>query len=203
MDGNTMMSPADIAALRGDGDFGGSGGQIWFLLIFVLLGGNGFNAFNGGPAVMPNYVTSAEFQNGMNNQTILSELNQLGLATQNNNYETLQAINQQTMALNQMNNTNQLTAISGFNNLSAQITNQTNTLASKLDQLGYQMQSCCCEIKTQMLQNRLDDAQRENLALRDQISNSDQTRDILGSIGRFVMYAGSGTPTTTSASTGN
>lgn len=152
---------------------------------------------------MPNYVTSAEFQSGMNNQTILSELNQLGLATQNNNYETLQAINQQTMALNQMNNTNQLTAISGFNNLSAQITNQTNTLASKLDQLGFQMSNCCCEIKTQMLQNRLDDAQRENLALRDQIGNADQTRDILGSIGRFVMYAGSGSPSTASASTGN
>lgn len=201
MDGNTMMSPADIAALRGDNDFGGAGGQIWFLLIFVLLGGNGAQNGNNFGA-MPNYVTSAEFQSGMNNQSIMSELNQLSLATQNNNYETLQAINQQTMALNQMNNTNQLTAISGFNNIYSQITNQTNTLASKLDQLGFQMQTCCCDIKTQMLQNRLDDSQRENLALRDQISNSDQTKDILSSIGRFVMYAGSGSPAATTG-TGN
>lgn len=64
----------------------------------------------------------------------------------------------------------------------------------KLDQLGYQLSSCCCEIKTMMLQNRLDEAERKNVTLENQISNNAQTRDILNSLGRFVAYAGSGTP---------
>jgi hypothetical protein len=44
-----------------------------------------------------------------------------------------------------------------------------------------------------MLQNRLDEAERKNVTLENQISNNNQTRDILNSLGRFVAYAGSGT----------
>lgn len=186
MDGNSM-SPADIAALQGN-DMNGSS-WIWFLLIFVLLGWNG----NGGRvAPQPNAVTSQEFQAGMNNQSIMSELNQIALSSQNNNYETLQAINGQTMAMTQMNNQNQLTLMNGLNGVS-----------SKLDQLGFQMQQCCCEIKTTMLQDRLDAAERENLALKNEISNNTQTRDILNSLGRFVAYAGSGTAAGAVATAGN
>ena len=48
------------------------------------------------------------------------------------------------------------------------------------------MQSCCCEIKTQMLQDRLDAAERSNLAKDNQLSNYDQTQTILGQLGRWV-----------------
>jgi len=181
MEGNPMMSPADIAALQGNGMNGG--GWIWFLLIFVLLGWNG-NVGNRGPAPA-NYVTSQEFQSGMNYQSLQNELNQLGIAVNNNNYETLQAINQQTLALNQMNGQNQLNLMNGFNGLS-----------SKLDQLGFTMQNCCCEVKTMMLQNRLDEAERKNVTLEGQISNYNQTQSILSNLGRFVAYAGSGSAPT-------
>lgn len=180
MEGNSMMSPADIAALQNGGMNEGS--WIWFLLIFVLLGWGG-NA--GRPATAPNVVTSAEFQAGMNNQSVMTELNQLALATQNNNYETLQAINGQTMAITQMNNQNQLNLMSGLSGIS-----------SKLDQLGFQMQSCCCDIKTTMLQDRLDAAERENVILRGQVNNAEQTQTILSNLGRFVAYAGSGSAPT-------
>lgn len=176
MDGNSM-SPADIAALQGNDMNGNS--WIWFLLIFVLLGWNGNG--NRGYAPQPSVVTSSEFQQGMNYQSLQTELSQLGIAVNDNNYRTLEAINGQTLALTQMNGQNQLNLMNGFNNLSA-----------KLDQLGYQMSSCCCEIKTMMLQNRLDEAERKNVALENQISNNNQTRDILNSLGRFVAYAGSG-----------
>ena len=175
MDGNSM-SPADIAALQGDNM--NAGGWIWFLLIFVLLGWNGGNR---GYAPQPNVVTSSEFQQGMNYQSLQSELSQLGIAVNDNNYRTLEAINGQTLALTQMNGQNQLNLMNGFNGLS-----------SKLDQLGYQLSSCCCEIKTMMLQNRLDEAERKNVTLENQISNNSHTRDILNSLGRFVAYAGSG-----------
>lgn len=118
----------------------------------------------------------------MNYQSLQTELSQLGIAVNDNNYRTLEAINGQTLALTQMNGQNQLNLMNGFNGLS-----------SKLDQLGYQLSSCCCEIKTMMLQNRLDEAERKNVALENQISNNNQTRDILNSLGRFVAYAGSGT----------
>lgn len=176
MDGNSM-SPADIAALQGDGM--NNGGWIWFLLIFVLLGWNGNG--NRGVAPQPSVVTSSEFQQGMNYQSLQTELSQLGIAVTDNNYRTLEAINGQTLALTQMNGQNQLNLMNSFNGLS-----------SKLDQLGYQLSSCCCEIKTMMLQNRLDEAERKNVALENQISNNNQTRDILNSLGRFVAYAGSG-----------
>ena len=175
MDGNSM-SPADIAALQGDSM--NNGGWIWFLLIFVLLGWNG----NGNRAVAPQpVVTSSEFQQGMNYQSLQSELSQLGIAVNDNNYRTLEAINGQTLALTQMNGQNQLNMMNGFNNL-----------GNKLDALGAEMRSCCCEIKTMMLQNRLDEAERKNVTLENQISNNSQTRDILNSLGRFVAYAGSG-----------
>ncbi len=175
MDGGNMMSPADIAALQGNGM--NEGGWIWFLLIFVLLGWNG----NGNRTPQPNVVTSSEFQQGMNYQSLQTELSQLGIAVNDNNYRTLEAINGQTLALTQMNGQNQVNMMNGFNGL-----------GSKLDQLGYQMSSCCCEIKTMMLQNRLDEAERKNVVLENQIANASQTQTILGNLGRFVAYAGSG-----------
>lgn len=148
-------------------------------MIFVLLGWNGNGNRGYGP--QPSLVTSSEFQQGMNYQSLQTELSQLGIAVNDNNYRTLEAINGQTLALTQMNGQNQLNLMNGFNGLS-----------SKLDQLGYQLSSCCCEIKTMMLQNRLDEAERKNVTLENQISNNSQTRDILNSLGRFVAYAGSG-----------
>jgi hypothetical protein len=177
MDGNTM-SPADIAALQGNDMNGNS--WIWFLLVFVLLGWNG-NGGNRQPVATQQYVTSSEFQQGMNYQSLQNELSQLGIAVNDNNSRTLQAVNDQTLALTQMNGQNNINMMNGF-----------NTIGSKLDALGDQMRSCCCEIKTMMLQNRLDEAERKNVVLEGQIANNNQTQAILNALGRFVAYAGSG-----------
>ena len=50
----------------------------------------------------------------------------------------------------QMGYTNQINAVQGFNQLTQQIA-----------QLGYQMDQCCCSIKTQLLQDKYDEAIRE------------------------------------------
>ena len=86
----------------------------------------------------------------------------------------------------QQNNTNLINAIQGF-----------NTLGQKLDQLGYHMDQCCCEIKTQMLQNRLDDAQAALVAAQGNISNANQSQYILSQLGRFVAWTPSGTQAAT------
>lgn len=198
---NSGLTPADIAALQNNGMNGNEGSWIQFLLIFVLLGWGG--GMNRGPAPMPtNVATQTDVQNAINNQTVNNGLQQIALSSANNNYETAQLIGAQTNALTQQNYSNQINAIQGFNNISTQLMNQTNTLASKLDQLGYQMENCCCSIKTQMLNDRLEDRNRQLLAAQNALSNANQTQQILGNLGRFVAWAGNGTQTTGVVTTG-
>lgn len=200
MDGNSF-SPADLAAVTNNG-MNGEGSWIWFLLIFVLLGwGGGYGNRGGAGPMIPNDIaTQSGVQAAVNNQAINEGLNNIALSSANNNYETAQLINAQTNAFMQQNNTNQINMVQGFNNISNQLMNQTNQLGSKLDQLGYQMDQCCCSVKTQMLQDRLDDRNRQLVEAQNALNNAQQTQTILGNLGRFVAWAGSGSAAVTSAS---
>lgn len=51
------------------------------------------------------------------------------------------------------------------------IQNQTNVLSGQLQQLGAQMNECCCSIKTQMLQQRLEDTQARLVEKQNEISS--------------------------------
>lgn len=88
----------------------------------------------------------------------------------------------------QMGYTNQINAVQGFNQLTQQIA-----------QLGFNMEQCCCSIKTQMLQQELDAERRRNTEQYAEISNLKQTQNILASMGRWVGWAGSGTQGTVPA----
>lgn len=93
------------------------------------------------------------------------------------------------------NNTNLINAIQGFNQVNLGIQNQTNVLSQQLQALQAKLESCCCEIKTQMLTDRLADKQAENVALQNNISNYNQSQYLLGQMGRYVAWAGSGSQT--------
>ena len=173
---------------------------LWFFAIILLAGGNGFN-FGGRPAGPPP-ATQSDLNAAINNQTLQSQLANLGVETANNNYQTAMLLNQQSNLMTQQNNANQINAIQGFNSVVQQLQNQTSALGSKIDNLGYQMENCCCSITTQMLQDRLTDKTAENVKLQNQIDNRDQTQTILSQLGRFVAWAGSGTPTTAGAVSG-
>lgn len=164
---------------------------LWFFAFIFLAGGNGFGGLFGNNRVPmgPPPATQSDLTTGLNNQTMMNELNALGLATANNNYETARLIQDQTMVMQNQNNTNLINVIQGFN--------QVN---SKIDALSYQMQQCCCEIKTQMLQDRLADKTAEALALQTKLDNRDQTQTILNNLGRFVAWAGSGSQTASAQS---
>lgn len=149
---------------------------LWFFAFIFLAGGNGFGGLFGGRPMGPPPVTQSELNEAINNQTILSQLGQ------------------QNDLMLQTNNTNQINMIQGFNSMVQQLQNQTNVLSQQVSQLGYKMESCCCEIKTQMLQDRLTDKTAEAVALQNKIDNRDQTQTILGNLGRFVAWAGSGAP---------
>lgn len=174
------LSNSDVALLsREDGMMGG-GSWMWFLAILILLGGGNLFGNNG------NYVTQAEMTAGLNNQAVQSQLQQISLSSANNNYETAQLINAQTNAMLQQNNTNLINAIQGFNTVNQQIAD-----------LGYRLDKCCCDIKTQLLQDKLEATQSDLFAARTDISNAAQSQYLLGQLGRFVAWTPSGTQAST------
>lgn len=88
----------------------------------------------------------------------------------------------------QQNNTNLINAIQGFNQVNISLQN----IMAKMD-------SCCCDIKTQMLQDRYEDERAKNVALQNEISNFQQSQYILGQMGRWVAWIGSGSQASTAA----
>ena len=171
------LSTSDILALKDNDGFGGENGVIWFLLIIFILGGfgGGFGVGNG------NYVTQAEFNAGLNNQTTQNSLQQLLLSSANNNYETAQLISGLGNNIMSQFFNSQLLAQGRFAAIDQAISN-----------LGFQMEQCCCSIKTQMLQDRYEDARAENVALKGVISNANQTQDLLSTMGRWVGWTPEG-----------
>lgn len=153
---------------------------LWFFAFIFLAGGNGFGGLFGNNRVPmgPPPATQADLTAGLNNQSIMNELNALGLATQNNNYETARLISDQNLLMATQNNTNQINVIQGF-----------NQIAGKIDALSAQIASCCCEIKTQMLQDRLADAQAKIVSQQAEISNNQQNQYLLGQMGKWVANA--------------
>ena len=158
---------------------------LWFLAFVFLAGGNNFGGlFGGGNRIPmgPPPATQAELTAGLNNQSIMNELNALGLATANNNYETARLFSDQNLLMQGQNNANMINVIQGF-----------NQVTSKLDALSAKMDTCCCDVKTTMLQHWYEESQAKVVALQNQIDNRDQTQTIFNALGRFVAWTPSGT----------
>lgn len=65
--------------------------------------------------------------------------------------------------------------------------------ANCLTKMFNSMDKCCCEIKTQNLQIQYENEKAKNVELTNKLDNAQQTQTILGNLGRFVAWAGSGT----------
>ena len=183
------LSASDVALLNRDSGFGGFGdsGFFWVFALLLLAGG-GFGWGGNG---------SSNIAEGLSNQSILSGIQNLLVETANNNYETARLVNDQTNTLMQQNNTNLINAIQGFNQVNQNMLLSNNALSVQLQQLSAQMNECCCSIKTQMLQDKLDDTQRQLAVAQDNISNYNQSQYLLGQLGRFVAWTPSGTQAVT------
>ena len=192
MDG---LSNSDVALLSRDGDgmWNGGGAFFWIFALLVLAGG-GFGGFGGGRG---DYVSQADLAAGLNNTQTQSQLSQIALSSANNNYETARLISDQNVQMMQQNNTNLINAIQGFNQVQQQMASQNSQILNAISQLGYQMDQCCCSIKTQMLQDRLDDANAALVSANNNISNANQSQYILSQLGRFVAWTPSGTQAAT------
>ena len=157
------------------GSFFGSDWLGAFLIIAVLFGGFGGFGFGGRDG---GYATTEYVQSAINNQSTQAGLRDILLSSANNNYETAQLINGQTNSLMQQGYAYQLSAEQRFNALQQQIA-----------QLGFQMDSCCCSIKTQMLQDKYEQLENLYRTAQNDASNAAQTQLILSTMGKWIANA--------------
>lgn len=138
-----------------------------FLIVAVLFGGGGFFGFgNNG---------QADVQAALNAQSTQTGLRDILLSSANNNYETAMLISQQNLLNSQQQNANQINVIQGFNAIQ-------QALAGISTQLG----SCCCDIKTTLLQDKYDAALRELAKAQNEATNAAQSAYLLSTMGKWV-----------------
>jgi hypothetical protein len=160
---------------NGGSSFFGSDWLGAFLIIAILFGGGLGWGGNRGPA--PDVATKEYVMETVNNSAVQGQLQQIALSSANNNFETAKLIMDQNAAMQQQNFANQINVLQGFNALQQQIA-----------QMGFKMESCCCSIKTQMLQDKYDALQEQYRNAQNDLSNAAQSQYILGALGRFVAY---------------
>ena len=145
-------SLSDLKALLGSEGSSMGGGMFILLVVIILFL---FFFMRGGAGGQGDYATQSDVNAAIAAQTNALNQQQILLSSAGNNFEVAKLISDQNMTMMNQNNANMVNAIQGFNNLGQQIMNQTNVLGSKLDQLGFQMESCCCSIKTMIKDNQI------------------------------------------------
>lgn len=163
------------------------GGWIFaFLIVAVIFGWGGFG---GGNATAAGYATTSDIQAALAQQTSALNQQSLLLSSANNNYETARLIDNQSMNMMNQNNTNLLAAINGFNAVNQNIASGFNSVNQNIADLGYKMESCCCSIKTMLLENRLQDTQIALQNAQNVAVNAEQSQYLLSQLGSFVPKA--------------
>ncbi len=167
------MSLSDIAAVMPknttdhDGFLEGNG--IIILILFFLIFGFGGWGNNG------NGNLSADMQRGFDTQAVISKLDGLTTGLCDTAYENARLIEQNTVTNMQGFNQTQMGMMQGFNGVQDSINN-----------LSHQMEQCCCDLKTQMMQDKYETLNRDYQQALSAISNAAQTQNILNSLGRYV-----------------
>ena len=167
-----------------ESSFGG-GWMFVLVILVVLFGMGGFGGYNNN-AAMAGYATIADVNQSIANQTTSQALGAIQLSSANNNYETSQLINQQTMAMMNQNNSNLINAIQGFNTTNQAIAMGFASVNQNIADLGFRMDKCCCEIKTQMLENRLADANAALVTSQTANAINAQSQYLLSQLGSFT-----------------
>jgi len=147
------LSAADVLAMTKENGGFLEGNGIIILLLFLLFLGGGFGGFGGNNSAMQGALTRAEMQDGFNNQNTVNTLNNL------------------TMGINNGFNSMQMGMCNGFNGINQNLNNGFNGIQSSISQLGFNMEQCCCSIKT-MMQDNVVQALRDKIADKDRELNS-------------------------------
>lgn len=176
------MTLSDIAAVmpkstNGDGFLEGNG--IIILILFFLIFGFGGGGFGGNG-------TQAEVQRGFDTQAITSKLDGITNGLCDSAYENARLINQNMVNTMQGFNQTQMGMMQGFNGVDKSLCQGFGSVNESINQLSHQMEQCCCNLKTQMMQDKYDDLSRQYDQALAAITNATQTQNILNSLGRYV-----------------
>jgi hypothetical protein len=133
MEGNAMVSLGDAMLLgQRNGGYGGCDGMAawmnnpFFYLIFLAFFGNGgYCGYGGGNGAL----TRAELQMGLDNQDIKAGIRGIQQGICDGFYA------------------NNTTMLQGFNGIQRDLCAGFSSVTAGLNQLGYQQQQCCCEVK--------------------------------------------------------
>ena len=144
----------------GGGGFGAGGweGLIFLFAILCLFGGGGFGGFGGGNQ---QYATRDQVQNGFDTQNMQMQTSGILNAVTSGTAQTISA--------STANATNAINAIKDGN---AALIREFGNVETALTALSGNMQSCCCDLRTSILQNDY------NGAMRDAATNANFTAQI-------------------------
>lgn len=190
------MSISDIASVMGNKDGFLEGNGIIILILFFLI-----FSFGGGAWGNNNQGTQAEVQRGFDTQAIIGKLDGISNGICSSAYENAQLINQMNVTQMQNSNATQMAMMNGFNGVQNSLCQGFGGVQESINNLSHQMEQCCCNLKTQMMQDKYDALKNQYDQSLQAISNSVQTQNILSQLGRYYTnppYA----PTTGTTTTG-
>ena len=141
-------------------DMSGFMGIFGLLILLGIFNGNG--GFFGGGNNNVNAL-SADMQRGFDNQNTMAQTRDILTAVTNGTAQTISASTQ-----------NAANAINAIKDGNASLIREFGTVETALTGLAGQMQSCCCDIKQQVMQNDY------NGAMRDAATNANFTAQIQG-----------------------
>lgn len=145
------------------------GGIIILLLFFLFMGGSW-----GGETAKASQVYDATAQ-----QSTTNSLNDIKSAVTSSTYENANLINGINNNLNNIGN-----------NIVTNMTHNYDQISAQINNLGYQMSQCCCDLKSQMLNDKYETVVRELNNAGNIISNQTQTQTLLSNMGRWYPYQG-------------
>ena len=159
------MDSTGITPVMNMGNDGGVGlnglGGIFALLILLGIFTGGFGGgLNGNNGVS---TLNADMQRGFDQQNTMYQTGNILTAVTNGTAQTIAASTQ--------NAANAITAIKDGN---ASLIREFGTVETALTSLAGQMQNCCCDVKTQVMQSDY------NAAMRDAATNANFTAQIQG-----------------------
>lgn len=155
------LSAADVALLNRDGGMFGDGGAFMWIFALLILAGGGFGGGfgwgnNGGVNTL-----NADMQRGFDTQNLSQQTRDILSAVTDGTA--------QTIAASTANASNAINAIKDGNSA---LIREFGNVETALTGLVGQMQTCCCDIKQQVMQNDY------NGAMRDAATNANLTAQI-------------------------
>ena len=146
--GENGLTASDVALMSRDGDgYGGWGGMIWLFAILAMMGG-GFNW--GGNRGYEQYATRDQVQNGFDTQNLQAQTRDI-----------LAAVNAASMAGVQATNQVYHDVVNYVGDKYDELQRDVSNLALGQANLLAHQNECCCNLRTQLMQNNYDAAMRD------------------------------------------